>query len=204
MHQSPFGPTPSRTSLQSCGHLADPLVCVEYAAGRRVAGAHAERPVPGFHRFLRALLQAQSLRPGAARAAAPAARAPPGGVAFAVIADGAAQQLVHGQAERLALDVPQRHVERAQRVDLLAARRIEPGDVHLLPDGLDPERVLSDQRSGALFQRVFRAAFANARDAGVGLHGHDHVALVEELVEIRRLIDLNRVIFTFGRAASTR
>jgi hypothetical protein len=59
-----------------------------------------------------------------------------------------------------------------------------------LPNRLDLERVLPDQRSGALLQRIFSAALTNARDACVGFDGHDHVALVEELVEIRRLIDL--------------
>ena len=96
---------------------------------------------------------------------------------------------MHRQAERLALDVPQREVERAERVRLLTARRIEPGDVGLLPDRLDPERVLADQRAGALLERVLGAALADAGDADVGLDRHDHVALVEERVEVRRPVD---------------
>ncbi len=71
-----------------------------------------------------------------------------GGVALAVVARRAAEQLVHGHAERLALDVPQRQVERAERVDLLAARRIEPGDVRLPARSRSMlERVLADQAS---------------------------------------------------------
>ena len=96
-------------------------------------------------------------------------RTPPVRVALAVVARRAAEQLVHRQPQRLALDVPQREVERAERVGLLAARRIEPGDVRLLPDRLDPERVLADQRPGALLERVLGAALADAGDADVGL-----------------------------------
>ena len=108
-----------------------------------------------------------------------------------MVAHRAAQDLVHRQPQRLALDVPERQVQRAQRVDLLPARRIEPGDVHLLPERLDLERVLADQRPGALFQRVLGAAFADARDADVGLHRDDHVALVEQRVQVRRFVDAN-------------
>ena len=93
------------------------------------------------------------------------------------------------QAERLALDVPQRHVQRAERVRLLAPRRIEPGDEHLLPDRLDLEGILADQRAGALLERVLRAALADAGDAEVGLDRAEHVALVEQQVRVRRLVD---------------
>ena len=74
-------------------------------------------------------------------------------------------------------------------MNLLAARRIEPGDVHLLPDGFDLEWVLVDECPGALFKRVGDAAFADAGDAGVGLNGHHHVALRERLIQVRRFVD---------------
>src|SRR6185295_20325443 len=102
------------------------------------------------------------------------------GVALAVVTRRSAEQLVHRHAERLALDVPEREVERAERVRLLAARRVEPRDVHFLPDRFGVERVLADERTGALLERVLRAAFADAGDPGVGLDGRDHGALVEQ------------------------
>ena len=112
-------------------------------------------------------------------------------ITFAEITDRSAQQLVQRQAERLALDVPQRHIQRALRMRLFAARRIEPRDVHLLPDGLDAEGILADERAGALFERVPRAAFADACDPGIGLHRHHHVALVEQAVWIGRVVDID-------------
>ena len=112
-----------------------------------------------------------------------------GGVALAVVARDAAEQFVHGQAERLALDVPQREIQRAEGVRLLAPRRVEPGDVGLLPDPLDVEGVLADERARHLLEGVLRAALADAGDADVGLDGHHHVALVEQRVEIGRTVD---------------
>src|SRR5208282_2007723 len=74
-----------------------------------------------------------------------------GGIAFDVFAALAAQQLPYRHTQRLAFQVPQRHVERAQRVGLLAARGIEVGPLHHLPRILDAERVLADQEARALF-----------------------------------------------------
>ena len=86
---------------------------------------------------------------------------------------------MHGKPQRLPFDVPQRQVERAQGMRLLAARRVEPGYVHLLPDGFDVERVLADQRPRALLQSIFGATLADAGETRVRLHHHHHVALVE-------------------------
>ena len=123
---------------------------VEHRANRHVAGPHAERAVPGLHRRSRALLQAErcGVRYGAGGTRAA------GGVALAVVTRGAAEQFVHGQAERLALDVPQGEIQRAEGVRLLTARRVEPGDVGFLPDPLDVERVLADERASATCSRV--------------------------------------------------
>ena len=127
---------------------------------------------------------------GGLRASRPGRRANIAGVvALAVVAHGAAQYLVDGQAQGLALDVPQRQVEGAHGVLLLPARRVEPRHVFFLPDGFDLERVLADEGAGALLQRVLGAALADAGDAGFGLHRHQHVALVEKLVEIGRLVN---------------
>ena len=106
-----------------------------------------------------------------------------------MVAHGAAEDLVHGQLERFALDVPERQVHRAHGVSLLTPRRVEPRDVHLLPDRLDLERVLADERARALLQRVLRPAFTDPRDPHVGLDRADHVALIEEGIGIRRLVD---------------
>src|SRR5690349_23616768 len=51
------------------------------------------------------------------------------------------------------------------------------------------KRILADEAAGALLQGVLRTAFADAGDPRVGLDRHDHVALVEERVEVRRLVD---------------
>ena len=82
-------------------------------------------------------------------------------------------------------------LERALCMRLFAAGRIKPRDVRLLPDGLDVERILADERAGALFESVPRPSFADARDSGVGFHRHEHVALVEQPVRIGRLVDVD-------------
>ena len=161
----------------------DGLARVVDAADRDVGGAHAERPIAGVHGRLRAVVQRDWFRASRRRRHE---RRP---VTLTVVAHRAAEQLVHGQLERLALDVPERQVHRADGVRLLAPRRIEPGDEHLLPDRLDAERILADERAGALLERVFRSALADAGDPDVGLDGADHVALIEELIEIRRFVD---------------
>src|SRR4030095_9567027 len=106
-------------------------------------------------------------------------------VAFAVVAHRAAKQFVDWQPERLALDVPQREVHGAQGVRLFAPGRIEPRDEHLLPDRLDLEGILANQRARALLDRVLRSAFTNPGDPEIGLDGTDHVALIEERIERR-------------------
>ena len=60
---------------------------------------------------------------------------------------GRAEQLVDGLAERLALDVPERDVETADRVDRdPAATEVDEAAVHLVPQALDIGRILADQR----------------------------------------------------------
>ncbi len=104
----------------------------------------------------------------------------------------AADEIVNGHAEGLALDVPQRQVERAERVDFFAARRVEPRAIHVLPATLDVEWVFADEALRALLDGVARAAFADADQPGlVGLDRDDHVALVEMQVEIRRAVDVD-------------
>ena len=67
------------------------------------------------------------------------------------------------------------------------------------------EWILTDQRAGAVLQRVFGAAFADTGDADVGLDRHHHVALIEEEVQVRRPIDphsRNPGLWQFGRRGS--
>ena len=62
---------------------------------------------------------------------------------------------MHRQAEGLAPYIPQRHVERAERVDLLASRRIEERARHVLPEALDEAGVLADQAAADGSSRSF-------------------------------------------------
>ena len=59
-------------------------------------------------------------------------------------------------------------------------------------------RVLADQPAGARLQQVLGPAFADSGDAGVGLDRHHHVALVEERIGVRRLIDADPRDLHFG------
>ena len=90
--------------------------------------------------------------------------------------------------QSLALDVPERHVKRAQSVDLLAAGRVEPDHVHLLPELFGPEGIFADHGARALLDQVARAALAVTGDANVGFDAHDRVALGQRLIEIRRVV----------------
>ena len=109
-----------------------------------------------------------------------------GVVELAVIAHHAAEHRVHRQTQRFAADIPERQVDGAERVHLLASGRVEERAQHILPEVLDAARVLADHAAGALHQQVGSAAFADAGDAGVGLDGDNHIALIEERVGIRR------------------
>ena len=112
-------------------------------------------------------------------------------IALAVIARHATQDGVHRLVQRLAFDVPQGQVERAQGMHLLAARRVEESPRHILPQLFDILRIASDQPSGALLQRVLGTAFTDSGDAGIGLHQDHQVALVEEWIRIGRRENAN-------------
>ena len=158
--------------------------------GRRVGRARAVRAKSGFHGGARAFHNAH--------AGAYAGNDAAGGIALAEVARHAAQQGVDRPAEHLAFDVPQRQVERADGVDLLAPGRIEEGARHVLPEALDVLRILADQASRGLLQGVARAAFADAGDAGVGLDGDDEVALVEQGVGLLRRVHADARDLHFG------
>src|SRR5205085_8017682 len=85
-------------------------VCVESAAvlAKADSAVDAEGAVAGLDRSSSAFLHRQVPPAGAGR-----------GIAVHKTANRSVQQLVHGRVERLALDIPQRHVERAEGVDLL-------------------------------------------------------------------------------------
>ena len=78
---------------------------------------------------------------------------------------------------------------RSEGMRFFPARRVEPGDEHLLPDRLDLEWVFADERARALLERVLRAAFADPGDPHVGLDSADHVALIEQGIQSRWLVD---------------
>ena len=161
------------------GDFADTLVRVEGTlAAEPDTPVHTKCPVAGGDRRGGALFDRQVLGADAGR-----------DVTVYVTSHRAGEQLVQGRAQGLAFDIPQRHIEGALRVDLFAAGRIEPLHVHRLPEALDLERVLADQASGALLERVLGAAFADSCNSGVGLDGTDHIALVEKLIPVWRLID---------------
>ena len=74
----------------------------------------------------------------------------------------------------LALQISQSARSRApDGVFLFTPGRIEEGAAHILPEPFDILRILADQTSGALLQRIFRTALADPRDAGIGLD-RDH------------------------------
>src|ERR1022692_2220321 len=166
-HQSPFLPTPSRTCALSSNsllsrswelnaplagasaalpvpldQLVDPLWEMERAVGRRFGGARPVGAKAGFHGRPRALHDAH--------AGAHAGNDAAGGIALAEIPHHPAQQGMDRPAEHLALDVPQRQVERADGVNLLAPRRIEKRARHVLPQAFDILRILPDQAPGGL------------------------------------------------------
>src|SRR6185503_10574377 len=176
------------------------------ADGRRLAHhlARVERVARGVGAMQAVGLEA-GLDAGARRLARRAAIGERGRVAGDVLAREAAQELVHGDAERLAADVPERQVDRALRVDLLAAGRVEVAAVHELPQVLDPRGVLADDQPRDLLDGVARAALADAGQALVGLHGDDRVALVEDRPRLRRLVDADpRDLQTGGRRRRSR
>ena len=111
------------------------------------------------------------------------------GITLDVVARESAQQFVNRDPERLALDVPQRQVQRAESVELFASRRVKISAEHGLPKMVDPRRILADQHTGALLHRIPAAAFADPGDAGVGFHGDDLVTLVEGRIQVTRPVN---------------
>src|SRR5262249_20322642 len=148
-------------------------VRVEDAAGT-IGDGGAQRAEAGFDTGMRGLFQVAFAREA-------------GGVAFDMVMSEAAKQFIDRHAEGFALDVPQRHIESAERMQLLAAGRIEVAAVHELPQVVDSRRVFADQHRTALGDSVLGAAFAHAGDALVGLDGDDVLALVEEFLFVVRI-----------------
>src|SRR5690606_40086179 len=100
-------------------------------------------------------------------------------VALDVIPRLAAEKLPDGHVERLAFQVPKGDVERAERMQLLAAGRIEVAAHHALPMMLDPEGVETDEHPRAFLHRPRLAAFADAHETRFGFDDHDVRGLID-------------------------
>src|SRR5207249_391197 len=114
-----------------------------------------------------------------------------------------AKQRRNRLAERFALDVPQRDVDAAERVQRHAApTEVDAGAIHRVPQPLDLQRVPSDQNmpqstcngvgGGRLDDGLDhfggRIDLADTDDARVGVYAHDQVilsAVGDALVECR-------------------
>ena len=154
--------------------LIELLVCVVGRIRRRVGSTHAKGPVPGRNGRGGAILQAHAGLDRSHHAASV--------IALTVFARCAAEDFMHGNLEHLASYIPQRQIESAQRILLLTPRRIEKGARHILPEPLDILRILPDQPPRALVERIGKAAFADPRNARVGLDRDHHVRLIEQRV----------------------
>ena len=142
----------------------------------RVGRAHAEGAIAGSNGRRRAILHAHAwLDPWYDAACV---------VALAVIPRHATQDFVNRQFQHLAFDVPQRKIERAERMFSFAPRRIKERPRHVLPQPFDMLRVLPDQPPGTLFQCIGKTAFANTGDSRVGLDGHHRIGLIEQWVRV--------------------
>ena len=85
-----------------------------------------------------------------------------------VVLDGA-EQLADRLAERLPLDVPERDVDAADRVDRdPAAADEDHAAIHLVPEPLDVERVLADQQLAQALRDRVRAGRVHERRDGLG------------------------------------
>ena len=79
--------------------------------------------------------------------------------------------------QRLALDVPQGEIDRAERVQPLLAGRVEGIHVGALPDHLGVEGVPADHASRDVTHGVRRATLPDPGDPGIRVDEDDHVAL---------------------------
>ena len=93
----------------------------------------------------------------------------------------AAEQLIERRVQRFALDVPQRQIDGTERMQPFLAGRVKPVHVDGLPDHLGVERVLADDASGGVADRVRRPALPDAGDPRVCVDEDEHVALREGL-----------------------
>ena len=155
---------------------------VRAGASGEACGVEPEVAPPGLHAGGRSLLD---------RGATPAER---GGVALQIVAGHPAEEFVHRHIQRLALQIPQRQIERAHGVQPLAPWRIVVRTIHVLPDAGDLEGILPDEAARVRRDRIERAAFADAGDADVGIDGHDHAALQQRNLErhhVRPLVEPN-------------
>ena len=93
-------------------------------------------------------------------------------------------------------------IERPDRIDFFATRRIKESPRHVLPKPLGMMRISPDQASRALFQQVFRSAFPYARDPSVGLYRNHMVALVKKRIGIWRQIHAHTRDLHLGKRGS--
>jgi hypothetical protein len=111
-----------------------------------------------------------------------------GRIELDVLARLAAEQLIQGRVQRLALDVPQRQVDGAKGVQPLFAGRVEAVHERRLPDHFAVERVLADHASRNVADGIRRAALSDTRNPGVRIDEHHHVALRESLRPVRVVV----------------
>src|SRR4051794_23832089 len=96
--------------------------------------------------------------------------------------------------------IPKRKIQRSDRINLLAARRIEEGARHILPQPFSEMRIPSDQTPRTLLEQVFRSSLTNSGDSRISFNRNDVIALVEERVGIRRQVDPHPRDFHFRRS----
>ncbi len=192
-HRAAPAATPAASTATRPGHRRArgctrrcPTRSASRAAGaRQNAAVDAVDAIARRHRRRRAILQAHRRRFGRRNQALGQTRRR---IELDVLARLAAEQLIERHVQRLALDVPQRQVDGAERVQPLFAGRVEPVHEGGLPDHLGVEGVLADDASGDVADRVRRPALADARNAGVGVDEDDHIALGEGLRAVRVVV----------------
>jgi hypothetical protein len=138
-----------------------------------------------------------------------AAREPAVAVQHQAVVEAAAEQLVDRQPERLAANIPQRNVDAAdqRRNEAVRAQGVE-ARVQLVPEVLDPRRVLADeQRTESARRGGDQGAVGPARDlaespnprVGVDVQKDPRVARPSQ-VRGRNIGDLHLAIVAAGYA----
>src|SRR5690606_27204242 len=101
-------------------------------------------------------------------------------ITFDVIPGGPSQQFIDRHTQCLAFDIPQSHFQGSQGMEFFPSRGIKHSPIYILPEMLNPERILPNHHLGTLLDHVLGSAFTDPDDSPIGFNFNNSPGLIKK------------------------